>query len=857
MFPTRDEIFDIKKEKLDTSFLEYNCSWSKIEENIIYTIGSLKSGERIRVDIIGIEPRLDVFEVPAKIFYILKYEIAKLPLYFKTGTKIYYYGYNEGKKYTSFYFNNLSDREKFLKEIKNKHFLTAHDDGKRNYAGVVARERQISLSSWNSIKNFIELPNPPPIMWKKATPSNDIRYLQVSIDDIHELYDIMGGEEETIHPQTLTLVYDLETYANDPNVLPTHDNGEIILCGFAICKTEGKILHKGCLSRIPYESSNHEVIYVKSERELILKFASLFRLWKPEFVSGFNDFGYDWKFILEKARKHKALALFFWNATPGISLKIGEEPKYNEKERMKMALTLCNNVEGSIYSLSIKIDSGFNLEVCFPYIEGCTPLDTMIWFKKLHPKFPNTRLKTVLSHLNLDNKDPMDYLAMHYVFKSHFQEKEFEETGDFTISDVGKYCVIDAVRVQNILSKELYISNALALSTLSYLPPIYGFLRANGVKVRNMLHGFAYRMNIGTSEISRHNYGSKGKFPGAKVICPIKGIEKELPVTGLDFSSLYPSIIRAFNFSPEKFVKDKRLADKLIEEGKDLEHVKFKYGDSYVEGWFIRYKTKDEEGLYVRVLSTLAILRKKFKNIYKARKEHCEKLSEQRVSQNMIIEAELSCQAANTKQLGIKIFMNTFYPFYLLQLAGGVTSKGRENLVFVSDYCKAQGYKVLYGDTDSVYVACKPELFSHLPNILKDKNKIKNASERVKLAMDEMSILRDKLNIELKAFNKSNLLSLAYEEVLFPVVFLGKKKYYGFEHMRIPNFDNPSLFKRGIDIVKRGNTNYMMEFGKKLLEESLSFDVKESLYKFHQKKMHEFIDRLNHSNKGINAFTKV
>ncbi|CAI2187126.1 17485_t:CDS:2, partial [Funneliformis geosporum] len=42
-----------------------------------------------------------------------------------------------------------------------------------------------------------------------------------------------------------------------------------------------------------------------------------------------------------------------------------------------------------------------------------------------------------------------------------------------------------------------------------------------------------------------------------------------------------------------------------------------------------------------------------------------------------------------------------------------------------------------------------------------------------------MKKLRDEVNVFLKEDNGSSYLKMAYEEVLFPVVFTGKKKYYG------------------------------------------------------------------------------
>ena len=74
----------------------------------------------------------------------------------------------------------------------------------------------------------------------------------------------------------------------------------------------------------------------------------------------------------------------------------------------------------------------------------------------------------------------------------------------------------------------------------------------------------------------------------------------------------------------------------------------------------------------------------------------------------------------------------------------------------------------------------------------------------VKISIRVMGEICDEVNEFLKEDNGRIYLKMAYEEVLFPVVFTGKKKYYGIQHIEEPNFDpNPDkLFIRGVDIVK-------------------------------------------------------
>ncbi|CAG8678874.1 947_t:CDS:1, partial [Paraglomus brasilianum] len=154
---------------------------------------------------------------------------------------------------------------------------------------------------------------------------------------------------------------------------------------------------------------------------------------------------------------------------------------------------------------------------------------------------------------------------------------------------------------------------------------------------------------------------------------------------------------------------------------------------------------------------------------------------------------------------------NNESPFFSLQLAGGVTSAGQQNIKLVADFVKNKGFKIKYGDTDSLYLVCPEEYFQECDTAYDNGNGIskeKYWNEMVKISMRVMGEIRDEVNEFLKEDNGCIYLKMAYEEVLFPVVFTGKKKYYGIKHIEEPNFDpNPDKpFIRGIDIVKRGQS---------------------------------------------------
>ena len=168
----------------------------------------------------------------------------------------------------------------------------------------------------------------------------------------------------------------------------------------------------------------------------------------------------------------------------------------------------------------------------------------------------------------------------------------------------------------------------------------------------------------------------------------------------------------------------------------------------------------------------------------------------------------------NSKQKAVKLYMNSFYgvtgqsdsPFYKLELAGGVTSAGRKSIKLVAEFVKKKGFGIKYGDTDSLYLTC-PDSYYEKCDLTYDAgkgiiSKLEYWTEMVKITMVVMEKLRNEVNTFLRLKTRSDYLKMAYEEVLFPVVFTGKKKYFGTPHEDAVNFSLKKPFIRGIDTVK-------------------------------------------------------
>jgi len=71
---------------------------------------------------------------------------------------------------------------------------------------------------------------------------------------------------------------------------------------------------------------------------------------------------------------------------------------------------------------------------------------------------------------------------------------------------------------------------------------------------------------------------------------------------------------------------------------------------------------------------------------------------------------------------------------------------------------------------------------------------------------------------------------MAYEEVLFPVCFAGKKKYFRIGHEDVVNFKLKILFMKGIDTVKQGKSQLLKFIGEKIMREAMDINNMHSIH---------------------------
>jgi len=306
-----------------------------------------------------------------------------------------------------------------------------------------------------------------------------------------------------------------------------------------------------------------------------------------------------------------------------------------------------------------------------------------------------------------------------------------------------------------------------------------------------------------------------------------------IPVTALDYSSLYPSLIMTYNLSPEVLILDEDRANKLSKDH-DIHTINFIYNfeDAFgnersknIKGWTIRHDAcveKSEKhqvafGLYPSILKDLFQQRAEMKKslaIYEEKQEHMEKHMKNYADSEEYQDCLFNVNYFDTKQKALKVYMNCFYgelgnknsPLFILELAGAITSAGQANLKNIKKFIESKKCKIYYGDTDSLYFSFNKTHYVEDTRayIMGESSKEDYSTTMVSKTFDLVKSLSKEVNDFLISDNKTKFLKMAYEEVLYPATFLARKKYYGIAHKGLVNFKPKKMFIRGLEVKKRG-----------------------------------------------------
>ncbi|CAG8665710.1 3087_t:CDS:10, partial [Ambispora gerdemannii] len=372
-----------------------------------------------------------------------------------------------------------------------------------------------------------------------------------------------------------------------------------------------------------------------------------------------------------------------------------------------------------------------------------------------------------------------DYKLRSYTLNSvsaHFLGEQKEEVHHSIITDLQNgnsetrrrlaiYCLKDAFLPQRLMDKLMCFINYMEMARVTGIPFNYILARGQQIKVISQLFRKAFEQDLVIPSLKSEN--SDEPFEGATVIEPLKGYY-DLPITTLDFSSLYPSIMMAHN-----------ICYTTLLDNNDITALNLKQDEDYiltpVNARFV--KTHRRKGVLPTILEDLLSARKKAKADLKNATDPFKRA------------------VLDGRQLALKISANSVYGFTgatigklpCIEISSSVTAYGREMIEKTKQevenhYKIINGYKhdatVIYGDTDSVMV----------------KFGVDNLEEAMKLGKEAADLVTSKF---IKPIN------LEFEKVYFPYLLISKKRYAGLYWTNPNKWDK--LDTKGIETVRRDN----------------------------------------------------
>nr|VDC67470.1 unnamed protein product [Brassica rapa] len=516
-----------------------------------------------------------------------------------------------------------------------------------------------------------------------------------------------------------------------------------------------------------------DVMSFETERKVLLAWKDFVRDVDPDIIIGYNICKFDLPYLIEHSMYYVDMFycaewymnitnlylenMLFSDSQRAAALGIEEFPLLgrvkNSRVRMRDS-TFSSRQQGTRESKETTIEGRFQFDL----------------FQAIHRdhKLSSYSLNSVSAHFLSEQKEDV-----HHSIITDLQNGNAE-----TRRRLAVYCLKDAYLPQRLLDKLMCIYNYVEMARVTGVPISFLLARGQSIKVLSQLLRKAKQKNMVLPN-AKQSGSEQGTFEGATVLEARTGFY-EKPIATLDFASLYPSIMMAYNLCYCTLVTPEDVRKLNL----PPEHInKTPSGETFV-------KQSLQKGILPEILEELITARKRAKADLKEAKDPLEKA------------------VLDGRQLALKISANSVYGFTgatvgqlpCLEISSSVTSYGRQMIEqtkkFVEDkFTTLGGYEynaeVIYGDTDSVMVQFG------VPDVEAAMTLGKEAAEYIS-----------------GTFIKP--IKLEFEKVYFPYLLINKKRYAGLVWTNPQKFDK--MDTKGIETVRRDNCLLV----KNLVTESLN-----------------------------------
>ncbi|CAK7902262.1 DNA polymerase zeta catalytic subunit [[Candida] anglica] len=485
---------------------------------------------------------------------------------------------------------------------------------------------------------------------------------------------------------------------------------------------------------------NVEVFYC--EKEMIIKLQGLVRYFDPDILCGYEINAASWGYIIERFRYEYDINLCFElsRCTYKSNGKVGDRWGYTHTSNIKISGRHMLNIWRTLRSeLSL---TNYSIE--------------NVAYHLLHQTVPRYSQLQLSSWFHSDNQ-PLMYSVINY----------FNNRLDISSK---------LLQVQETIPRNAEQSRLIGVDFYS------NFYRGSQYKVESILCRLAKKENFLLNSPSKQQVHDMRSLECIPLVMEPESNFYKSPLIVLDFQSLYPSVMIAYNYCYSTLIGKLKGFDPSKRNGVGyLKHLPLPPGlvnllqeDINVSpNGYMFVNSKVRKSVLAKMLEEILDIRINVKSVMKMFGNEDPELM----------------KLYNSRQLALKLIANVTYGYTSATFSGrmpnsdisdAIVSTGRELLTQSIDIIESfteWGAKVVYGDTDSLFV--------YLPGKTKE---------------DAFTIGREMAEKITNMF--PNPIKLKFEKVYHPCLLLSKKRYVGYsyeyESQKVPKFD-----AKGIETIRR------------------------------------------------------
>ncbi|MEM4534992.1 MAG: DNA-directed DNA polymerase [Desulfurococcaceae archaeon] len=481
-------------------------------------------------------------------------------------------------------------------------------------------------------------------------------------------------------------------------------------------------------------------------------------------------------------------AITFYDSFLGqfISLVVGREERVEKGENLHRAYLSSEQDLLFLFSrLVIKLDpdviTGWNIDFDVDYLKArcrtlnipldfsrCEVFDMLSGYKALYRR-PHYALEDVVRYEKIGE--------LKKVSMKRLREMSPDELARYNLADVE--AIVNLDRKLNLVDYYIALKETAGMAHLRDL--------SASKLLDTILLRIAKDMNVVLPSKTDEERGEP--YEGGLVLQPSPGLHEG--VADIDINRCYPSIIRAFNISPETITTNPS-SDDIV-----LGDIGFKRNPRGILSTMVDIIWSERDKLE-RILRNLQPGTEEYKRIER-------------------------------KRDAVKGLLNAVYGFtgyaksriYDVRLAKTVTKLAREILLFLINYYKTNGYPVLYADTDACFV----------------KVPLEEAEELVVRSEAALNLyLREKYNLP----SSCNVITLKMEKYAKAIYFTGVKKRYAMHVVWENGKACDYVDVTGFESERRDTPEYLQNVIKTILEMVLKREQRDKILSYLRESLEEF-----------------